>query len=80
VFKLDSGTGAETVFSSFKSGGAIGRGPVAGLIYNGGTLYGTASQGGREGDGTVFAVDAKTGAGTRLYAFKGDADGESPLG
>jgi uncharacterized repeat protein (TIGR03803 family) len=27
----------------------------------------------------VFAVNATTGAGTRLYAFKGQADGETPV-
>jgi uncharacterized repeat protein (TIGR03803 family) len=79
VFKLDPTTGVETVIYNFKKGGGTGQGPVAGLVYQSGILYGTASEGGRPGAGTVFAVNAATGAGTLLYAFKGQADGENPL-
>jgi uncharacterized repeat protein (TIGR03803 family) len=79
VFKLDPTTGVETVIYNFKNGGRNGLGPAAGVIYDSGILYGTAAQGGRGGAGTVFAVNAKTGAGTRLWAFKGQTDGETPL-
>src|SRR5258708_2871550 len=65
--------------------GANGNGPVAGLVQAAdGTLYGTASTGGRHGTGTIFRVNPKTGALTTLYSFsapdrKGnDQDGSSP--
>jgi uncharacterized repeat protein (TIGR03803 family) len=49
-----------------------------------GQLYGTCNNGvgpSGEGDnGIVFKVDAKTGAGTVLYAFQGGTDGGFPSG
>jgi uncharacterized repeat protein (TIGR03803 family) len=43
--------------------------PLAGLILSGGTLYGTASQGGSSGGGTVFAVNTDGTGFTNLHAF-----------
>jgi uncharacterized repeat protein (TIGR03803 family) len=55
VFKVDA-TGAETVLYSFH-GGAEGWLPEAGLIQDAaGNLYGTTTQGGTYGDGTVFKL------------------------
>ena len=54
VFKVTP-RGAKSVVYSFK-GGRDGAVPVASLISVGGTLYGTAREGGRRGNGTVFAV------------------------
>jgi uncharacterized repeat protein (TIGR03803 family) len=62
-------------------GGSDGSSPQAALINVGGTLYGTASAGGRPigGGGTVFAVNPVTGAESVLHAFHGGNDGRIPL-
>jgi uncharacterized repeat protein (TIGR03803 family) len=85
VFKVDPKTGAESVVYAFQ-GGTDGEFPVAGLIYEKGLFYGTTSEGGPPGCfgvlgcGTVFTVDAKTGAETVLHAFTEDGkDGEIPF-
>ncbi len=45
--------------------------PIAGLITNlsGNTVYGTASEGGKSGNGTVFAVNTDGTGFTNLYSF-----------
>lgn len=54
--------------------------PYAGLIRDGGgNLYGTASQGGLYGKGTVFKINARAREVT-LYNFVGGTDGEFPYG
>lgn len=53
-----------------------GDAPVAGLINVSGALYGTTPNGGNS-LGTVFSLDAKTGAETVIHAFSG-SDGISP--
>jgi uncharacterized repeat protein (TIGR03803 family) len=70
---------------SFK-GLADGGVPVAGLTWQGGTLYGTAEAGGAidtqncpDGCGVVFKVDPRTGAEAAVYAFQGGSDGEAPV-
>ena len=60
VFSVNATTGAEQVVYFFK-GGADGNFPTGGLINVGGTLYGTASQGGANGEGAVFSVNPGTG-------------------
>jgi uncharacterized repeat protein (TIGR03803 family) len=82
VFKLDPVTGSETVLYNF-TGGADGSRPSAALMYSHGILYGTTAFGpgggcGGSGCGSVFAVNAKTGAETTLYSFTGGADGGIP--
>jgi uncharacterized repeat protein (TIGR03803 family) len=77
VFSLDAKTGAETILYSF-TGGADGQYPLAGLIDVKGVLYGTTDEGGSNRDGTVFAVDAATGAETVLHSFGGTGDGSTP--
>jgi uncharacterized repeat protein (TIGR03803 family) len=77
VFKIDTKTGTETLLHSF-TGGSDGELPAAGLVYRHGTLYGTTVTGGTSGDGSVFKVDANTGAEAVLYSFTGLADGLSP--
>ncbi len=77
VYKLDT-TGQETVLYSF-TGGADGRGPVAGVIRDSaGNLYGTTQLGGAANAGVVYKVDT-TGKETVLYTFTGGADGGDPL-
>jgi uncharacterized repeat protein (TIGR03803 family) len=59
--------------------GADGGNPQSGLILDAeGNLYGTTSQGGVYGYGTVFELSA-TGTETVLYSFTGGADGGFPL-
>jgi len=78
VFRLAPG-GKFTVLHTF-TGGADGSGPQAGLLMdNAGNLFGSASQGGDSGDGTVFEI-TKSGRFTRQYSFTGGADGRSPNG
>jgi uncharacterized repeat protein (TIGR03803 family) len=77
VFKLDT-TGTETVLHSF-GGAPDGSNPTARVVLDeSGNLYGTTAFGGEYGDGTVFKVDATTGAETILHSFSGGADGANP--
>ena len=84
VFSLDPTTGAETVVYSFcsdKGSCSDGYDPSANLIDVNGTLYGTTSGGGANGDGEVFAVDPATGVEMVLYSFCGQqncTDGSQP--
>jgi uncharacterized repeat protein (TIGR03803 family) len=76
VFEVTA-AGTETVLHAFAPS-ADGYYPQSALIQApGGTLYGTTSGGGDEGNGTVFAV-ATTGALTVLYSFTGGSDGAAP--
>jgi len=76
LFRVDT-TGEETVLYSF-TGGADGGYPYASLVLDAqGKLYGTTSEGGAFGAGTVFTVDT-TGEETVLYSFTGGADGGYP--
>jgi uncharacterized repeat protein (TIGR03803 family) len=82
VFSLDLQTGSEAVLYSFcnqqdcRDGSDPGLGTLIDLD---GTLYGTTAGGG----GTVFAVDAVSGAETVLYSFgskMNEVDGANPDG
>jgi uncharacterized repeat protein (TIGR03803 family) len=78
VFKIDT-AGQETVLYRF-SNSPDGANPYAGLVINGGTLYGTTVSGGAYGEGTVFKVTA-TGQETVIYSFVGGTtDGAEPYG
>jgi uncharacterized repeat protein (TIGR03803 family) len=76
----------ETVLYSFAGGTGDGSYPQAGLVMDAsGNLYGTTSQGGASGNGTVFelvAPTSKTGAWTEkvLYSFGTGTDGTAPVG
>ena len=79
VFKIDPGTGAETVLHVFSFDGSDGYAPDAALLYVGGMLYGTTPGGGGDcGCGTVFAIDPISGAETVLHAFGTGKDGTAP--
>jgi uncharacterized repeat protein (TIGR03803 family) len=62
--------------------------PLAGLIFSNNTLYGTASQGGSTGHGTVFAFNLSSSIFSNLYSFSaltnvapfGNRDGANPEG
>ena len=61
------------------SGGAY---PEAGLILSGNILYGTAEEGGTNGNGTVFAINTNGAGFTILHTFTGifsDNDGNNPF-
>jgi uncharacterized repeat protein (TIGR03803 family) len=57
-------------------GGADGAQPLTGVVYRAGKVYGTTSQAGQLGTGTVFAIDVATGQETTLYNFSGPLDAE----
>jgi len=60
------------------TGGHDGENPVAGLIQStDGNLYGTTTEGGTNGYGTIFRV-TKSGAVIPLYSFTDSYDGASP--
>ena len=52
--------------------------PQAGLVLSGGTLYGTAYEGGTVGWGTIFAVNTNGGSFTNLHSFA-VTDGQYPV-
>jgi uncharacterized repeat protein (TIGR03803 family) len=73
VFKMTP-TGVTTIVHSFTAG-LDGGYPLAGLIQaTDGKLYGTASQGGSLGLGTVYSITL-AGAFTTVYSFTGPASG-----
>jgi uncharacterized repeat protein (TIGR03803 family) len=87
VFKVNTdGTGFTTLHNF--TGGSDGARPVAGMILSGNTLYGTASQGGTSGGGTVFKVNIDGSGFTTLHSFTAlsgpypatNSDGASPAG
>jgi len=82
VFKVDPGTGAESVVYAFAGGTGDGANPYAGVIQaSDGNLYGTTISGGANGDGTVFRIDPSTGAESLVYVFAGAVnDGAEPYG
>jgi len=65
--------------SSNPSTNSDGAGPQAGLILSGTTLYGTASQGGSSGYGTVFAVNTDGTGFTTLHTFTATDFRELPI-
>jgi uncharacterized repeat protein (TIGR03803 family) len=52
--------------------------PDGSLLYVKGTLYGTTSEGGTYGNGTVFSLDRKTRAETVIHSFGNAPDGGGP--
>jgi uncharacterized repeat protein (TIGR03803 family) len=76
VFKLDA-AGNFTTLHRF-TGSLDGANPYSGLLLEGGNLYGTTSNGGFNGHGTVFEINGLTGEETVLYSFTGGADGKDP--
>jgi uncharacterized repeat protein (TIGR03803 family) len=76
VFRFTEADGLRTLHTF--SGRADGAVPMAGLVAGpGGLLYGTASEGGLFGGGTVYSIST-TGVFTTLYSFFGEGDGAHP--
>jgi uncharacterized repeat protein (TIGR03803 family) len=71
IYSFDLATKAEKVEHSF-SGGADGAFPLAGMVEDGGKLYGTTYE------DTIFSFDPATAAEAVVYTFKGGDDGASP--
>ena len=71
-------------FTHCRGTNSDGANPDAGLILSGNTLYGTASDGGSSGNGTVFAVNTDGTGFTNLYSFTmapcTNSDGAYPSG
>jgi uncharacterized repeat protein (TIGR03803 family) len=78
VFKITP-TGQETVLWNFGSG-TDGQKPFGSLVLGqDGNLYGTTSEGGAQGAGTVFRL-TPAGAETVLWDFGAGTDGQTPKG
>jgi uncharacterized repeat protein (TIGR03803 family) len=83
VFAFNPATQTETILHAFGAGTSDGTVPTAGLLKVNRLLYGTTNEGGAAGDGTVFALNPKTGAESVIYAFcsqQGCPDGARPSG
>jgi uncharacterized repeat protein (TIGR03803 family) len=87
VFKLNiDGTGLTSLhgFTALRTNSSgvytnsDGAYPKARLILSGNTLYGTGSQGGSSGSGTVFAVSTNGTGFTTLYSFTATSNSGSP--
>jgi len=71
--------GQETLLYSFGSVSGDGIQPRTGLVLDSaGNLYGTTYYGGANSQGTVFKIDATTGAETVLHSFTASTDGTNP--
>jgi uncharacterized repeat protein (TIGR03803 family) len=77
VFAINTDGTGFTNLHSFASS-SDGANPYGALVLSGNTLYGTASQGGSHGNGTVFAVNTDGAGFTNLYNFTGGSDGANP--
>jgi uncharacterized repeat protein (TIGR03803 family) len=84
VFRLKGKSGGrweDTTIYDFPSNDLNGSSPLAGLILDAkGNLWGTASAGGTDGDGTVFKLRpaGKSWSSTVLHDFTGSPDGSRP--
>lgn len=80
VFRVNSSTGAESVLHSFNCcvSSSDGAYPFSHLTRVNGIFYGTTSNGGTSGKGTVFAITA-SGSESVLHNFAGKPDGAQPV-
>jgi uncharacterized repeat protein (TIGR03803 family) len=77
VFEVNiDGSGFRTLYNF--TNGADGATPIAPLLVAGGMLYGTASAGGADSHGTIFALDTGGTNFSTLYTFTNGADGAQP--
>jgi uncharacterized repeat protein (TIGR03803 family) len=78
IFELPAGSGTLTTLASFNS--ANGANPQAGLVMDAsGNLFGTTSQGGAVGSGSIFEIQAGSSTITTLASFNGSI-GANPRG
>jgi uncharacterized repeat protein (TIGR03803 family) len=79
VFQVNTDGTGFAILHSF-TGVRDGANPQAGLILSGHTLYGTASDGGAGGNGTVFQVDTDGTGFATLYSFTARTGSSPPFG
>src|SRR6266566_2787823 len=77
VFAVNTDNTGFTNLHSFSISGGDGAFPSAGLVLSGNTLYGTASQGGSSGYGTVFVVNTDGTGFTNLHTFAASSTNSS---
>jgi uncharacterized repeat protein (TIGR03803 family) len=77
-FKASSGK-LKPNLHAFRDTHRDGQDPVSDLVLVNGTLYGTASAGGKSGQGIVFGINIATKAETILHEFTGGSDGGDPV-
>jgi uncharacterized repeat protein (TIGR03803 family) len=77
VFKVNTDGTGFTVLHMF-TGGNDGSVPMDGLILSSNTLYGTTSEGGNLGSGTVFALNTDGTGFKVLHSFTFASDGQAP--
>jgi uncharacterized repeat protein (TIGR03803 family) len=78
VYSITTGSSSvETVLHSFGGGSGEGASPYGGLLDVNGTLYGTTSSGGANGQGTVYSITTY-GTYAVLWSFGGQSDGATP--
>jgi uncharacterized repeat protein (TIGR03803 family) len=81
VFEVLPKTGGERVLHSFNKNGTDGYNPVGSLVFDSkGNLYGTTSEGGAHGMGTIYELAPKAGGGWKeqvVFSFNGK-DGANP--
>ncbi len=77
VATLD-GTVVKTLYSF--TNGADGANPAGSLTLSGGTLFGTAKNGGHSYSGTIFSIETNGTGFTNLYTFTNGMDGAYPTG
>ncbi len=68
LFAINRVTGAKTVIHQF-TGAADGSSPDSDIVIHSGIIYGTTSQGGASGDGTLYAFNITSGTMTILATF-----------
>jgi uncharacterized repeat protein (TIGR03803 family) len=79
VFKYVGNTHSFTVLYNFRGGSTDGAQPLPGIVLtNAGLLYGTTAAGGAHNLGTIFQVNAATGAEAVDYSFSGTPDAATP--
>lgn len=79
IFSIGTARTNFTVLYTF-TGGADGGAPQGGLVISGNTLYGTASSGGVNNNGTIYKINTDGSSFTPLYSFSTiNPDGAAPL-
>ena len=79
IYKFNTNATGFAVLYNFTNG-TDGGNPACGLTLSGSTLYGTTSEGGSSGDGTIFSISTSGTGFKTLYAFTGGEDGANPYG
>src|SRR5260370_37436941 len=78
ILKLTTSAVVKSI-RSFPCGGSSPTGPVGSLIQAAdGFIYGTTEGGGSSNAGTIFRLDAKTGALLVPYDLRNQGDGQGP--